>query len=245
MHRQGGEDAVPDLNGVGKTGSVDEIPGTQPGTRHAAELVNAFQEEICGVIEAAGLTIQSNAGNDRGASWGQLLTAIRDSALLITASIANGAITNAKLATGSVSTNKILDDAVTKVKLADNAKIFVTSTEYTTINTSGGGGGGAVITEFNRSLVVGEWYRVSINIQSVSGFSNIFLFNGQAIGGPNAGVPEIAGGALTIDTGRTGYVSVLFKSIDGFFSAAAGTSTTYNGSTLILESAVVRDDSPG
>lgn len=245
MHRQGGEDAVPNLNGPGKTGSVDEIPGTQPGTRHAAELVNAFQEEICGVIESAGQSVKANAGDDRGASWGQLWDAITNRAIIGTLAITNLAVTSAKLAANAVSEAKIVNAAVSRVKLADDAKIFITTTEYTNISTIGGGGAAGVVTEFNRNVTAGEWYRVTLTYTAATGGANMTMLNGQGTATPGQTAPAIKGGfteALSLGYAST---SATFKSIDGKFSVITASSQTLAKASLSLETVISRDDSPG
>lgn len=249
MHRQSGEDAVPDLNGPGKTGSVDEIPNTQPGTRHSAELVNAFQEELCGVIEAAGLTVRPDPGSDRGANWGQLLTAIRDSQLLTSNSLSSNSVTNSKIASSAVTEDKIANSSVSQAKLADDAQIFYASETYSNLSYSGGGGGSAKIPEFTRTVSVGDWIRIRLHVQSGVTPYQFNMYDGIADDGPNPGTAILIPGSRlirnTINGNETDYIEVLFKSTQGGFSITSGSSGLLAEATLSLEITPVRSDSPG
>lgn len=70
MHRIDGADVDEDLHGAGKDGftSGNTVTG-EPATEVTDDWLNAVQEEVIGVIEGAGLTLDKNNN-------GQLLEAI-------------------------------------------------------------------------------------------------------------------------------------------------------------------------
>lgn len=58
MHRIDSTTAVEDLNGPGKNGFTEGDPGIPLSpTKVTAKILNALQEELCNIVEAAGLTL--------------------------------------------------------------------------------------------------------------------------------------------------------------------------------------------
>lgn len=73
MHRTDATDFEADI-GNGNPGFKETPPGNE--TIVAANIMNAFQEEICKVIEDAGITLRATGAADAAALWGQLSPAI-------------------------------------------------------------------------------------------------------------------------------------------------------------------------
>lgn len=95
---------------------IDEnLPGT-PGSTVLAEWGNALTFEFKALLEAAGLTLETSATEDRTNGWHQLKTALFDSQALGTSALTDSAVTLAKLAANSVDTSK--------VSTLDLAKLF-------------------------------------------------------------------------------------------------------------------------
>lgn len=115
MHRTTG-----DGNEVigGKRQFVDQVlPGT-PGTIVEKYWMNSAQEEICNVVEGAGLTLASDGPSD---TRDQLYTAIFQSQKLSANALEGSSVTNPKIALGAVTTNKIGVEQVTESRIGGSA----------------------------------------------------------------------------------------------------------------------------
>lgn len=99
MHRTEGEDYILES---GKRRFAAANPPTQKATRLPAEFMNAVQEEICSVINAAvpAIPLNSTAAADRTAGWNQLLQALQEGQLIKVTSFNTTAIADG-LASGT------------------------------------------------------------------------------------------------------------------------------------------------
>lgn len=79
MHRTEGVDYTTE---EGKRRYIDPNLPSVRGTVLNAESMNALQEEICNVIEKAGLTLNTTAALDRADGWDQLWEAITNSGII-------------------------------------------------------------------------------------------------------------------------------------------------------------------
>lgn len=93
----------------GKRRYKDQSLPTVPGTILGAEAFNAIQEEIAGLIEAAGITLQDTNQHDRATGWVQLRTAIFSSGMIGGAALTDGAVSTTKIENGAVTDDKITD----------------------------------------------------------------------------------------------------------------------------------------
>lgn len=99
MHRTEGVDYTTE---EGKRRYIDPNLPSVRGTVLNAESMNALQEEICNVVEKAGLTLNATAAADRAAEWDQLWEAITSSGIIGTQALSASAVTTPKLADGAV-----------------------------------------------------------------------------------------------------------------------------------------------
>lgn len=93
MHRTEGEDYVVE---DGKRRFINANPPTQKATRLPAEFMNAVQEEICNVINAAlpAIPLNPTASEDRTSGWTQLLQALQQGHLILGTSFETTALMN-------------------------------------------------------------------------------------------------------------------------------------------------------
>ena len=103
MHRTEGIDYTTE---DGKRRYIDPNLPAVRGTVLNAESMNSIQEEICNVIEKAGLTLNASAALDRTDGWDQLWAAITSRGIIGTAALANLGVTREKLAAGAVDGTK-------------------------------------------------------------------------------------------------------------------------------------------
>lgn len=104
MHRTEGEDYKLES---GKRRFASANPPLQKATRLPAEFMNAVQEEICSVIEAAvpQIPVHSTSAEDRAAGWKQLLQALQEGHIIKGTSFHSTALSSGlKEDTGFVST---------------------------------------------------------------------------------------------------------------------------------------------
>lgn len=87
MHRTEGVDYTTE---EGKRRYIDPNLPSVRGTVLNAESMNAIQEEICNVIEKAGLTLNTTAAADRADGWDQLWEAITDRGIIGEAALDSG-----------------------------------------------------------------------------------------------------------------------------------------------------------
>lgn len=93
------------------------------GTEFYAGLVNSMQEEICRVVEYAGLTLYADDVADKAGAWGQLRDAIFDSEMIDTAALTDGAVTDAKVSDVSI-------DKLTAGQVTDLSYVIGSYTNY-------------------------------------------------------------------------------------------------------------------
>ena len=93
MHRTLGEDYI---EVGGKRLYQNANPPTVKATRLPAASMNAIQEEICNVIEKAGLTLNTDDSTDEAAGWDQLWDAITTRGIFGSAALADNAVTGVK-----------------------------------------------------------------------------------------------------------------------------------------------------
>jgi hypothetical protein len=105
MHRTEGEDYVVE---DGKRRFADQNLPTVPGTKDPAESSNAFQEELCNIIEMSGGTVAATAAADRTGGWHQAYDRIFQSAVLDSNAIDN--ISLAKLSDGDLNITRGLSN---------------------------------------------------------------------------------------------------------------------------------------
>ena len=253
MHRTQGADFDTDVYGDGtnKRGHKPQNAGVTEGTYITADILNAYQEELCIVIEEANITLEPDGASDKSNGWGQLLEALQGGQILRNASFPDNEINGVKLVLGSVNADAILaDSTVTKDKLANNTKNYFVSDTYAPLAYSGGGGGASKITQFTRSVGVGEWYRIRLTVVNTIGDDiSWILYDGDAAPGSGApGVPEIKGGRLTYigsDTVTTTQ-EVVYKATSNTFSVLSGSTGSAIYACLSLELLEnIRSDSPG
>ncbi len=116
MHRVDSDGYV--MEGVNRRFIDQALPGT-PGTVDGAEWNNAVQEELLGVLAAAGITPAASSAADRAGGWSQLAQAIFQSGAIGTNALANFAVTTAKIANGSVTGAKIDVNSVGNTQITD------------------------------------------------------------------------------------------------------------------------------
>jgi hypothetical protein len=115
MHRTEGDSNDPNKNGTGKRGYRSATPASIAATALPAEAMNAIQEEICLVIENAGLTLNASASADRTAVWGQLYEAIFQANHGTTDMLAINAVNGDRITDATIADAKIIDLDFSKV----------------------------------------------------------------------------------------------------------------------------------
>lgn len=127
MHRTEGEDFVLE---AGKRRYTPAIPPIQPATRYPAEAANAIQEEICNVIENAGLALSETASIDRTSGWQQLYEAIFKAKHGTDTMLENNGVDGSVIKDNSIESDKLISIALEKA-------IGILTLPWTSGNSSG------------------------------------------------------------------------------------------------------------
>lgn len=115
MHRTEGVDYTTE---AGKRRYIDPNLPSVRGTVLNAESMNAIQEEICNVIEKAGLTLNATAAADRADGWDQLWAALTARGIIGTNALGALSVTNPKIAAGAVDGSKIYKQSFQRIDVS-------------------------------------------------------------------------------------------------------------------------------